>query len=87
MMALLGYYDCMWNGMRSEVGDIIFRISDLMDEEERRMILVYPNRDGSIDAEGGKWDSLEDWRQAWEDQRQEIATLSELWPEARNYLP
>lgn len=91
--ALLGYYDAMWSGMRCEVGDIIFRISDILSIEERKSIAVYPSKDGSIllqegDINLGYWDSLEDWRGKWVYQRPEgIPTLTELWPESSRFLP
>lgn len=66
---LLGYYDCMWDGMRVEAGHVLYRLSDLIDKSEREKIEVYPSRCGSltVDESGYSWDSLEDWRKLWEE--------------------
>jgi hypothetical protein len=67
--ALLGYYDPMWNGLRQEAGDIIFRLSDFIPREEREKIDVYPSQNGSLSIRGWQYDSLEDWRKQWEEDR------------------
>lgn len=64
---LLGYYDAMWEGLNIDVGHILYRLSDFLEEDKRKRMMIYPSSDGSIlDTEAGQWDSLEDWRQQWE---------------------
>jgi hypothetical protein len=64
---LCGYYDCMWGGLQRDIGHVIYRLSDLLSEDERRQMKIYPSSDGSILVEeGDRWDSLEDWRKLWE---------------------
>ncbi len=76
--ALLGYYDAMHGGMNAIAGHIIYRLSDFVEEEERKEMKIYPSQTGSIviqhEGEGAeffgdeedRWDSLEDWRKLWE---------------------
>lgn len=66
-MSLVGMYDCMWDGIKVEVGHIIYCLSDFLDETERRQIDIYPSPEGSlVDVETDtQWDSLEDWRRQW----------------------
>lgn len=61
MMALVGYYDCMWAGMNRDVGHVVYRLADLFDENIRKEIMIYPS--GESDD---RWYSLEDWRKEWE---------------------
>lgn len=63
---LLGYYDAMHGGLKTDAGHVLYRLSDHVPEEERRSMEIYPSRDGSLTVEGNPWDSLEDWRRAWE---------------------
>lgn len=57
--ALTPYYDCMYSGLQSNVGHIIYRLSDNVEESLRRKIEIYPNLNGN------GWVSLEDWRNEW----------------------
>ena len=65
-LGLVGFYDCMWDGMKVEVGHILYRLSDFIEKTERKLIWVYPSENGTIIDEYGWCDSLEDWRQQWE---------------------
>lgn len=55
--ALTPYYDCMFEGLKGDSGNIIFALSEQVPEELRRKIEIYPN--------GADWHSLEDWRTEW----------------------
>lgn len=68
----------MWGGLNHRVGDIIYRLSDFVSEEERKRMAIYPADKGSITRETGPWDSLEQWRQQW--YRPDISQLVELLP-------
>lgn len=81
--ALLPYYEAgisHWEGLDRETGHIIYRLSDLVDPEDRKVFAVYPSQDGSItkmlgdegDEYESKWDSLEDWRDEWSKNHPEI---------------
>lgn len=96
-LALEAYYD-KWtspSGMQSITGHILFRLSDAVDEHERRAMHVYPSKTGSlmIDLEYGDdhmaaFASLEDWRQEWMSHYPEgIPPLEQLWPDAPKFLP
>ncbi|GEM_PF-6533009 len=77
-VALLPYYDggITWEGMDAEVGHIIYRLTDLVDPDDRKAFAIYPSSDGSVttkyeyeydhEEREVKWDSLEDWRREWE---------------------
>lgn len=64
-LSLLGFYDCMWGGMKVEVGHILYRLSDFINESERKRIWIYPSETGMIVDDYGRCDSLEDWRRQW----------------------
>lgn len=72
MDGLVGYYDCMFSGMSTEVGHLMYRLSDFVPLEQRQIMMIYPSTNGSIIAEDGTWDSLEDFRKAWEGHFSEI---------------
>ncbi|MEA3272366.1 MAG: hypothetical protein U9P90_01710 [Patescibacteria group bacterium] len=68
-LALVGYYDCMWDGMDDTVGHLLYRLSDIVEPIERQQMEIYPSCGGEgslILDDGGCWHSLEDWRRAWE---------------------
>jgi len=52
------FYDCMWDGMSTEAGHTVYRLSDQVPCDVRARIDVYPGTDG--------WHSLEDFRREWE---------------------
>src|SRR3990167_11295994 len=54
---LTPYYDCMFEGMDIDVGNFIYRLSDLILEDEREKIEIYPD--------GEDWYNLNDWRKEW----------------------
>jgi len=54
---LTPYYDCMFDGMAIEVGNFIYRLSDLIPEDERETVEIYPG--------GEVWYNLNDWRKEW----------------------
>lgn len=58
-----------WDGMTTNAGHIIYRLSDFLQEEKRKNIAIYPNDKGSLMIEMYErsvcWDSLEDWRKKW----------------------
>jgi len=60
--ALTPFYDCMWDGMKTEAGHIVYRLSDRLDKSFRETIMIYPRSSYS----GGGWNTLEDWRKEWE---------------------
>lgn len=64
-LGLVGFYDCMWDSMKVEVGHILYRLSDFVDESERKQIWIYPSKIGTIVDEYDRCDSLEDWRKQW----------------------
>ena len=49
----------------TNTGNILYRLSEFIPEEERMKIAVYPSEDGPIVQGGAHWDSLEDWRKEW----------------------
>lgn len=65
-----------------EVGDLLYRLSDRLSPARRSTIMIYPDEGGDIVNDPGlrsamRWDSLERWRQQWEEQRPEgIATFA-----------
>lgn len=66
--ALMSFYDCMWEGLGTNAGHVVYRLSDFISEEERSIIKIYPSKDGSIiDEKIYPWASLEDWRKEWEE--------------------
>jgi len=89
--SLMPFYDALYDSLRSNAGHVLYRLSDFVDEQERKKIAIYPGSDGSLDVsheqEGGeatysKWNSLEDWRKSWEQTTDGlIPTLSEMLPE------
>jgi hypothetical protein len=63
--ALEPYYCVLCEpGATRTVLDLLYRLSDRIEEDERRSIMIYPENDGEIyDAEGDcRWVSLEEWR-------------------------
>lgn len=77
-MALLGYYDAMWDGLTEEAGHIIYRLSDFLPVDKRMRLSVFSSKDGSIVelmGDGDEWlvsASLEDWRKEWRRAHKEI---------------
>ena len=62
------YISCIQGGMKTELGHIIYRLSDRIDKERREQIIVYsPN--GT---------NLEQWREDWETQSDNIPDFSML---------
>ena len=84
--ALLGYYDCMWEGMTAITGHVVYRLSDSLSEAERQTVTIYPSPEGSIVHKETFWDSLEDWRHSWEKQHPVIPELKTLLPEGTQLL-
>lgn len=84
------FYDAMYDGLRPNAGHVLYRLSDFVDEQERKEIAIYPSSDGSLNVpheqEGGgvvysKSNSLEDWRKSWEKCTDGvIPTLEEMLP-------
>src|ERR1700733_15342695 len=70
--ALLGFYDCMFDGLKEKAGQWLYRLSDHLSEVERFEMEIYPSETGSLAPDGGRWDSLEDWRRQWESYHFEI---------------
>jgi hypothetical protein len=66
---LLGYYSPMFDHLTRDVGDVVYRLSDFLSDTERQAINIYPSDLGSLIVDGDRWDSLEDWRLAWERNR------------------
>lgn len=66
-LALVGFYDCMAGGLKSDAGHIIYRFSDYVDPDERAKIEIYPGKD--------RWDNLKDWRAEWEKLHRAIPDL------------
>lgn len=64
-MALLPFYDAMWDGLTSDAGHLMYRLSDFLSEDKRRCMSIYPSSNGSLSIDGSIWDSLEDWRKMW----------------------
>ena len=59
LMQTIGRWtDPFCEGMAGDVGHALYRITDLMDPEERAAIEVYPGENG--------WETVEDWRREWE---------------------
>ncbi len=56
-LALQGFYSPMMDGMKSDAGHIIYRLSDYLTPEERQGIVVYHSNPET---------SLDDWRTEWE---------------------
>lgn len=67
--ALVGYYDTMWSGLQRICGDFVYRLSDFIPLEDRKKMLIYPSRNGSLIIDDHLCDSLEDWRGKWEKSR------------------
>jgi hypothetical protein len=90
MMVLEPFYDCMWDGLNTVAGHVIYRLSDFVSEEERIKISIYPSENGSlIIDEGfglGRWYSLEQWRKEWERYHQYIPELKKLLPPGSDIL-
>ncbi len=95
-LALEAYYD-RWtspSGMQTITGHILFRLSDAVDENERRAMHIYPDKSGSVmvdlqyeDAPLTSFASLEDWREVWMRQHPEgVPPLEQLWPNAPKLL-
>lgn len=61
MLVLGPYYDCMWDGMKTEACSVVYRLSEQVPLPQRRLIKVYPK---AMEGEMG-WHTLEDWRQEW----------------------
>lgn len=78
--ALLPYYDPCGDGANGTCLDLLYRLSDRIEEDERRNILIYPEKDGEIyDSEGDcQWNSLEDWRKEYFKQRIREGPIPEL---------
>lgn len=89
-LALYPGYDTVvsYFGMSHVVGHIVFRLSDFVDETQRKGIVLYPDKRGNLIDNGELCDSLEDWRQHWMLSHPDgIPTLTELWPESSRFLP
>ena len=89
-LALYDAYDTLVSplGIAPVAGHIIYRLSDFVDEDQRRTIVLYPNSTGSVIDNGESCDSLEDWRVNWISiYKDGIPPLSELWPEGSGLLP
>ena len=56
---LTPYYDCMWDGLKTDCGHLIYHLSSKIPSEIRMTIDVYP----IIGLE--PWTTLEDWRIEW----------------------
>jgi hypothetical protein len=70
---LAPFYDCVWDGLKTEAGHAVYRLSDLVPQEVRQVIEIYPRKDG--------WDTLEDFRREWEDLHPEgVPFLQRLLP-------
>lgn len=67
MQALYPFYDCMWDGMETKVGHIIYRLSDLVPIELRTKIVCYLGKD-----------TLENFRKEWEENYNNIPELNQL---------
>lgn len=70
--ALVPFYDAMWDGLDTTAGHVIYRLSDLVPEEKRRNIAIYPASTGSLIIEQWNWATLEDWRKEWERYHKDI---------------
>ena len=68
-------------------GKILFRLSDLIVQDKRRGMKVFPSEHGSLNDDGIRWMSLEEWRKVYQEMYPDIPTLSELWPEGSRFLP
>ena len=80
--ALLGYYDAMWDGLNGTAGHIIYRLSDAIEQPQRKIMAIYPKSTGSIiRKEVDRWDSLEDWRKQWENLHPVIPDYKKQLPE------
>jgi hypothetical protein len=64
------YYSPIFDGLNTNVGDVVYRLSDYLTEEERQLMIAYPSEQGSLVFDDNPWDSLEDWRKQWEHNRQ-----------------
>ncbi len=89
-LALVPFYDPMWNGLEETAGHIIYRLSDFVFVEERERIAVYPSEKASIiitDEELGScsWCSLQDWRREWEKYHPIIPEFQKMLP-SETYL-
>lgn len=60
-LAATPYYDCMWSGMSVAAAYTIFKLSDMLSEETRKSIKLYPYIRGDEDG----WNTLEDFRVEW----------------------
>lgn len=47
-LALVGFYDAMWDGLNSTAGHIIYRLSDAIEKPQRETMDIYPSSTGSI---------------------------------------
>lgn len=86
--ALLPYYQQIdWDGIKTDAGHIIYRLSDFLPEEKRSKIAVYPNRNGgSLILNDNPWDSLEDWRKQWERYHTYIPPIIKKLPSSFDFL-
>lgn len=65
-LALKFYTDPTEPGMDTQVGHMIYRLSDSVPQDIRKKIAIYPNEEGLIVEQGVHWTSLEDFRTEWE---------------------
>ncbi len=94
--ALNSYYYSSCGPLETCVGDILYLLSDLIPEEERRRIHITPDKGGNAITDPEEnivygftaWVSLEDWRKEWGYfLRLPLPELSELLePAQENYL-
>ena len=71
-LALVPFYDPMWDGLKTHAGHVIYRLSDSVPEEKRRNIAIYPANNGSLIMDKYPWASLEDWRAEWQKYHKQI---------------
>ncbi len=61
-LALAPFFDeVLHNGMTTEAGNVLYRLSDLVHEQQRRFIKVYPK---AVEF-GMGWHTLQEWREVW----------------------
>jgi hypothetical protein len=83
--ALCAYYGGTYSWLEKEAGDVLYHISGLLSEEERKRVRLHPKKTAQaiMDYEGGlygftAWHNLDEWRADWKISYPVILELSLL---------
>jgi len=75
-----------YDSVDTEVGHILYRISDFIPEGQRKTIAIYPFDEGSLTIDDTRWYSLEDFRKFWKSINPIIPEIVKSLPEVKAAL-